>query len=263
MISNLELALMGLLVGTLIGMTGVGGGVVMVPILVMVMRVPPSIAIGTDLLYASLTKWAGALQHWQMQTVNFEIASFLLVGSLPSALVGTFLVKIIKEWGGGSAENILNRILAGTLILVAAMMLTRIFVHRTNDRHPNVAAPSSRQRRRIWTVLLGAATGLVVGLTSIGAGSLVMVFLVILYSAPAKQLVGTDLFHAAILATVAALGHLFVGNADLRLAAWLSVGSIPGVILGSRLSAWMPDNALRLLLALALFFSGVRLTGAI
>jgi uncharacterized protein len=258
---NIELGLIGLLIGTLVGLTGVGGGVLMTPILILVMGFPPSTAIGTDLFYAAITKIVGAVQHWNLKTVDLGIAASLAAGSVPAVLIGTYLVKLIKESGGASAENTLSQILAAALILVAVVMLGRMFLGRLSTGKPK-RAPISMSRRHVLTMALGFVSGLLVGLTSIGAGSLIMLFLVVLYASPAKQLVGTDLFHAAILASIAALGHLLVGDVSLPVAGMLLTGSIPGVLIGSRISAHVPDSVLRMGIAVMLIISGVRLIGA-
>jgi uncharacterized membrane protein YfcA len=257
---NIELSLIGLLIGTLVGLTGVGGGVLMTPILIIVMGIPPSVAIGTDLFYAAITKIVGAAQHWNLKTVDVGIAASLATGSIPAVLIGTWLVKIIKESGGDAAENILSQILAAALIVVALVMLSRMVIGRLSTK-PHNETPISRSRQKLFTVVLGFASGLLVGLTSIGAGSLIMLFLVMLYALPAKQLVGTDLFHAAILASIAALGHLLVGNVNLQVAGMLLVGSIPGVLIGSRISARVPESVLRFGIAVMLIVSGIRLIG--
>jgi uncharacterized protein len=261
-VANIELSLIGLLIGTLVGLTGVGGGVLMTPILIIVMGIPPSTAIGTDLFYAAITKIVGAAQHWNLKTVDLGIAASLATGSIPAVLIGTYLVKIIKESGGDAAENILSQILAAALILVALVMLGRLFLARRAAPGLDGASSMSKSRQRIFTVLLGFVSGLLVGLTSIGAGSLIMLFLVILYAMPAKHLVGTDLFHAAVLASIAAIGHLLVGNVNLPVAGMLLTGSIPGVLIGSRISARVPDSVLRFGIAVMLIISGIRLIGA-
>ena len=260
--ANIELTLIGLLIGTLVGLTGVGGGVLMTPILIIVMGISPSTAIGTDLFYAAITKIVGAAQHWNSKTVDLGIAASLAGGSIPAVLIGTYLVKIIKESGGDAAENILSQILATALILVALLMLGRMLLGRLSNGNSARALPASKSQQRIFTVLLGFASGLLVGLTSIGAGSVIMLFLVVLYALPAKRLVGTDLFHAAILASIAAFGHLLAGNVNLPVAGMLLTGSIPGVLVGSRISARVPDRMLRFGIAVMLIISGIRLIGA-
>jgi uncharacterized protein len=142
------------------------------------------------------------------------------------------------------------------------VMLGRLFLARRAAPGLDGASSMSKSRQRIFTVLLGFVSGLLVGLTSIGAGSLIMLFLVILYAMPAKHLVGTDLFHAAVLASIAAIGHLLVGNVNLPVAGMLLTGSIPGVLIGSRISARVPDSVLRFGIAVMLIISGIRLIGA-
>lgn len=258
--ANIELALIGLAVGTLVGLTGVGGGVLMTPILIIVVGISPALAIGTDLFYAAITKTVGAAQHWNLRNVDLEIVVSLAIGSVPAVLIGTYLVKLINESGGATTESVLKQILAGALILVALVMLGRLLLGRFFSEKIKFA-PLSRTRRRIFSTVLGFISGLLVGLTSVGAGSLIMLFLVILYALPAKQLVGTDLFHAAILASIAALGHLWVGNVNLPVAGILLIGSIPGVLIGSRMSARIPDHVLRFGIAVMLIVSGLRLFG--
>jgi uncharacterized membrane protein YfcA len=176
-----------------------------------------------------------AIQHWDLKTADLGNVASLAAGSIPAVLIGAYLVKIIKESGGDAPERILSQILAAALLLVALVMLGRMFLGRLSTGKSN-RAPFSKSRQRIFTVLLGFVSGLLVGLTSIGAGSLIMLFLVVLYALPAKQLVGTDLFHAAILASIAALGHLLVGNVSLPVAGMLLSGSIPGVLVGCQIS---------------------------
>jgi hypothetical protein len=202
-----------------------------------------------------------AIQHWNLKTADLGNAASLAAGSIPAVLIGTYLVKIIKESGGDAAERILNQILAAALLLVTLVMLGRMFLGWLSTGKSN-RAPFSKSRQRIFTVLLGFVSGLLVGLTSIGAGSLIMLFLVVLYALPAKQLVGTDLFHAAILASIAALGHLLVGNVSLPVAGMLLSGSIPGVLVGSQIGVGVPDSLLRFGIAVMLIISGIRLIGA-
>ncbi len=250
---------MGFLVGGLIGMTGVGGGVLTTPLLIIVFGVQPSIAIGTDLFYAAVTKIIGAIKHRQQNTVNLRIALTLAAGSIPSALLGVGLARILKEMWGPAVEPMITVVLAWVCILMAVIMVVRLILERRWGGLSTGRSLLSPRQQQVLTFALGIVTGLLVSTTSIGAGSIVMIFLVMLYGMPAKQLVGTDVFHAAILASVSALGHLWAGNVDPTLAALLLVGSIPGVIFGSRMSLQLPDTGLRISLALILAFSGTRL----
>ncbi len=256
---NWNLVLVGLGIGALVGLTGVGGGSLMTPILIVFFRLPPSVAIGTDLVNAAITKVVGAAQHMRQGTVDLAIVGNLAVGSVPAAIFGVGLVKIIRTAWGDSGETVLTVILAWTLILVALVMLARIvFGERLADlgKRSGLKTPA---RRRVLTAILGLVAGILVSLTSVGAGSIVMVLLVILYAASAKRLVGTDIVHAAMLASVAAIGHLWAGDVNWSVALTLLLGSIPGVLLGSRMSLKLPDTVLRVALALTLMFSGMRL----
>jgi len=255
-----EIVGLGFLVGGLIGLTGVGGGVLMTPMLIIVFRVPPSIAVGTDLFCASLTKIAGAARHWRLENVDVHLAAALSAGSLPGSLCGIAAAKKVKDVMGAAVEPLISSVLAWVCIVVASIMMLRLVAGAwwpKGIRDEGDGAPS--RRSRTWTVVLGAVTGLLVGLTSIGAGSIVMLFLATMYTMPARRLVGTDIFHAAILASVSALGHLWAGDVDFSLAALLLVGSVPGVLLGSRASIRIPDPALRASVALVLVFSGAKL----
>lgn len=255
---QLNLLWVGFGVGVLVGLTGVGGGALMTPILILFFRIPPSIAVGTDILNAAFMKSVGAFQHWRQGTVKLRIVMALALGSIPAAILGVGVVKYMKEMLGSVGEDVLTIFLAWTLILVSSMMILRLVLARRKKDGQRQLHPL--HRHRMWlTVILGAITGIFVSLTSIGAGSIVMVFLVMLYSASAKRLVGTDIVHAALLAVVSAVGHVWAGNVDFGLASMLLLGSVPGVLLGSRLTVRMPDLALRVVLALTLMFSGMRL----
>ncbi|MBI4789268.1 MAG: sulfite exporter TauE/SafE family protein [Chloroflexi bacterium] len=262
-----NLVLVGFGVGVLVGLTGVGGGAIMTPLLIVLFRLPPSIAIGTDLVNAALMKAVGAYQHWRQGTVKLPIVRALALGSLPAAVLGVGLVKVLKDLMGSVGENVLTLILAWTLVLVAGMMMYRVWSSWYKSRTPvltvsTAATRDSRQaprHRGLITAILGFVAGTLVSLTSVGAGSIIMVVLVSLYSASAKRLVGTDIVHAALLASVAAAGHMWAGNVDLSVASALLIGSVPGVLVGSRLSVRMPDKLLRVMLALTLMVTGVRL----
>ena len=247
----------GFLVGCLIGLTGVGGGVLTTPILILACGVHPSIAVGTDLLYAALTKLVGAIRHWRQGTVNAGLAFRLASASVPAALTGIWAAKAYKDAKGPAVEPTINLVLAWVFILVATTMVLRMVAKRVWWKAKVVTLPG--RQLKYLTIVLGAGTGLLVGLTSIGAGSVVMMFLVILYRMPTSRLVGTDLFHAAILAGVSALGHFWAGNVDVSLACLLLAGSVPGVVLGSRMSIRIPEAALTLSVALTLVLSGTRL----
>ncbi len=243
----------------MIGLTGVGGGVLMTPILILFFGIQPSIAVGTDLFYAALTKVAGAMRHWRQGNVDFRLVALLSAGSLPAALVGITTAKFVKDRLGPRVEPIITAFLAWVCIVVAVIMLLRVIADRTAMTGQESAPMQSRKRFQCWILFLGTVTGASVALTSIGAGSVVMIFLMMMCRMPASRLVGTDLFHAAILASVASLGHLWAGNVDFSLAAYLLLGSLPGVILGSRLTLRLPELVLKVSVALILAVSGTGL----
>jgi uncharacterized protein len=253
-----SLLLAGFGVGVLVGLTGVGGGALMTPLLIVVLRLPPSIAIGTDLVNAALMKIAGAVQHYRQGTVEPGIVGGLAMGSVPAAILGVGLVKALKDALGSAGETVLTTNLAWTLILVAVMIIARVLLARRMTAVSRGPRLSPRQQA-VFTALLGFVAGILVSLTSIGAGSIVMAFLATLYSISTRCLVGSDILHAAVLASVAAVGHSWAGTVDFAVAGVLLLGSLPGIILGSRLSVRMPEVLLRVALALTLLFSGMRL----
>ena len=259
LVYHLNLLWVGFGIGVLVGLTGVGGGALMTPILILFFRIPPSIAVGTDLVNAAFMKSVGAFQHWRQGTVKFRIVTALAMGSIPAAVLGVGVVKYLKEMMGNVGEDALTVFLAWTLILVASIMIVRLVLSRRKKAKGERQPHPMHKHRMLLTVILGIAAGILVSLTSIGAGSIVMVFLVALYSASAKRLVGTDIVHAALLAIVSAIGHVWAGNVDFGVAGMLLMGSLPGVLLGSRLTVRMPDLLLRIVLALTLMFSGMRL----
>ncbi len=228
----------------------------MTPILIVVFGLPPSTAIGTDLVNAAITKAVGAAQHFRQGTVDLEIVTSLAMGSLPAAILGVGLVQMIKTRLGNNGEDVLTTILAWTLIVVALTMTFRLLFRQKLDR---VRRPQSRIQLRVMTAILGFIAGILVSLTSVGAGSIVMVLLVLMYSVSASRLVGTDIVHAAALASISALGHIWAGDVDWAIAIMLLMGSVPGVLLGSRISVRIPQELLRIAMALTLMFSGMRL----
>ena len=257
-------ALFGLLVGFLVGLTGVGGGSLMTPFLVAVVGVPAPTAVGTDMVFATVTKLTGSVQHYRQQSVNVEIAVFLGLGSIPAGLLGVATL----EWMEGTFDpetlkSVMITIIALTLVLVGASLIYREYFmpQRGATPRPGVwdgKSPMSR-RRRIYTVLFGATGGYLVGLTSIGSGSVMAVILLLLYPIAPAVIVGTDIAHATVLSLVVGLAHMTQGNVDFGLAGTLLLGSIPGVLVGSYIARWLPGKPLKIILACMLIFVGVRL----
>jgi uncharacterized membrane protein YfcA len=258
-------ALFGLLVGFLVGLTGVGGGSLMTPFLVAVVGVPAPTAVGTDMVFATATKLTGSVQHFRQRSVNLEIAIFLGLGSIPAGLLGVATL----EWMEGAFDpetlkSVMITIIALTLILVGVSLIYREYFMPKRDATPKpgrVWDGKSRmsRRRRTYTVLFGATGGYLVGLTSIGSGSVMAVILLLLYPIAPAVIVGTDIAHATVLSLVVGLAHMTQGNVDFSLAGTLLLGSIPGVLLGSRIAPWLPGKPLKAILAGMLIFVGVRL----
>ena len=246
----------GVLVGMLVGLTGVGGGSLMTPVLVLAFGFHPATAVGTDLLYASATKLVGTGVHGWRGTVDWRIVRRLATGSLPATVATIALLNL-----GNAHSGQVDRII--TIVLGAALILTGI---GTLFRHRIVTWLSARvgevgeKRTSELTVLLGAALGLLVTLTSVGAGALGMTALLVLYpKLPIARLVGTDIAHAVPLTLVAGLGHLMLGTVDGSLLVSLLIGSVPGVIAGSLIASRVSDRVLTPILATTLTIVGVKL----
>jgi uncharacterized membrane protein YfcA len=257
-------ALFGLLVGFLVGLTGVGGGSLMTPFLVGVMGVPAPTAVGTDLTFATLTKLTGSFQHFRQRTVNVELAVFLGLGSIPAGLLGVATLEWIKgTFDPTTVESIMVTIIAVTLVVVGVSLIFREYFMPRGRRAPRPGAwtgkgPMSTQRR-VLTVLLGAFGGYLVGLTSIGSGSVMAVLLLLFYPIAPAVIVGTDITHAMVLSFVVGIAHMTQGNVNFGLAGTLLLGSIPGVLVGSRIAPHIPAKPLKAILAIMLIFVGVRL----
>ena len=255
--------LFGLLVGFLVGLTGVGGGSLMTPFLVAVMGVSAPTAIGTDMVFATLTKFTGSIQHYRQQSVNLEVAIFLGMGSIPAGLLGVATLEWIEgSFDAETVKSIMITIIAITLVLVGTSLIIRNFLpERENDPRRGLWDGKSRmsRRRRKYTIVFGAMGGYLVGLTSIGSGSIMAVILLILYPIAPAVIVGTDIAHATVLSLVVGLAHMTQGNVDFALAGSLLLGGVPGVLVGSRVAPWVPGGPLKMILAVMLIFVGARL----
>jgi uncharacterized membrane protein YfcA len=246
----------GLLVGFFVGLTGVGGGSLMTPLLVLLFGISPATAVGTDLLFAATTKIAGSAVHGWKATVDWRIVRRLAMGSVPAALITLFGVSYFGKVDGHTSK---------TIMTVLGVMLVVTSVATLFQKQLAVLAKRSEQRLDVSealvpTVVLGALLGTAVTITSVGAGALGVTVLLMLYPGlRVARIVGSDIAHAVPLTLVAGLGHWFIGNVDIALLLNLLIGSIPGVIAGSLLSTRSPDQLLRPALAAVLMFSGYKL----
>lgn len=250
--------LAGLGVGFVVGLTGVGGGSLMTPLLVLLMGVAPHTAVGTDLLYASATKMVGVGVHNNHGTVDWGVVRRLAMGSLPAAV----LTLLFLHFGGQRITGGVMMFSLGVVLVLTSLAM--LFKERLHDlgSHWRTDTPQSFRRAQLpLTILAGAIIGLLVTLTSVGAGALGTVMLVYLYPfrLTGARLVGTDLAHAIPLTLVAGFGHLLLGNIDFGLLGNLLLGSVPGVIIGSLLSARAPEHFTRYAIAVVLLLVGVRL----
>lgn len=249
------LPIYGFVVGILVGLTGMGGGVIMTPLLIFGLGLPPTAAVGTDLAYAAPTKILGGWQHWRQGTIDVRVVRDLATGSIPASLVMVGLLTWSHTSDTQMTDLWIKRVIGMAMIVAAALMLRRLF--RGVGRQ---LSSQEKPYRRIRLVVIGIIGGGLVGLTSIGSGSLIMALLVVSVSLSPDKLVGTDVVHAAVLVSSAAIAHFVLGDVDLAIAGWLLVGSIPGVLIGSRLVLRVPSQALRIGLATILVGTGVPLT---
>jgi uncharacterized membrane protein YfcA len=251
-----KLSLSGLLIGGLVGLTGMGGGSLMTPLLVIVFGFSPTVAIGTDLAHGAIFKTAGAARHRRLGTVHARLSGWMFVGSAPFSILGVWLATRITATYGDGAQSVMARLLACALILGALGLAAKSFVRY----HEHSDAPFLLRRRdRIAAVAIGCIGGLIVGLTSVGTGVFFGLSMLFLFPLRSAKVVGTDIFHAAALLYVAGFGHFIAGNVDFGAVGWLLIGSIPGVVIASQFTLKLPDRALRVALATVLLLSGIKL----
>lgn len=253
--------LSGFAVGAIVGITGVGGGALMTPLLVLLFGVAPATAVGTDLLYAAITKSGGTFVHARRGHVDWRIVGLLASGSLPAAGLTLWLVASFAPGGLGGATKTITFVLGIALLLTAAALVFRRRLQRWAQSR-DTAAVSPAQRDRL-TVLAGAILGVLVSLSSVGAGALGVTALFFLYPLlPAIRIVGADLAHAVPLTLVAGLGHWWLGSIDWTLLLTLLTGSLPGIFVGSHLAHRIPERVLRPALAGMLILVGGKLIAA-
>ena len=250
----------GLVVGLLVGLTGVGGGSLMTPILVLLFRVHPATAVGTDLLYAAITKTVGTAIHGTKRAIDWKLVGLLALGSVPATLATVYAVQ---HFGKPEVlSKLITSVLGYALFLTAVLLLLRGTIRRLAEkRQAEGPANSEGAKRRVaLTVLTGVGLGFLVSLSSVGAGALGVTALILLYPRlPTLRIVGSDIAHAVPLTFIAGMGYFAIGKVDTSMLIALLVGSIPGIIAGSFLAPKLPEKALRVTLAAVLTLVGFKL----
>jgi uncharacterized membrane protein YfcA len=251
-----ELSLTGLLIGTLVGLTGMGGGSLMTPALVLLFGYSPTVAVGTDIAHGAIFKTVGAFRHRRLGNVQARLSGWMFLASAPMSLLGVWLATYLSDNYGTDAKSASGRILGAALLFGALGLLLKSFVR---VRAPIEKAFILTNRDRIAGVVIGFFGGFIVGLTSVGSGVFFALTMLFVFPLKATKVVGTDIFHAAALLYVAGAGHFVAGNVDVSTMGWLLVGSIPGVLIGSQLTASVPERALRAALSATLAVAGLKL----
>ncbi len=246
-------------VGFLVGMTGMGGGSLMTPLLILLFGTSPVTAVGSDITYAAVTKSVGGWRHFGLGTVHKSLTFWMACGSVPAAVTGVWLIEFLHNRYGNSLDDVVLIALAGALVTVGLLVLVRaLFIRAAKSEREDFALS---RREKTAAVILGATTGLIIGLTSAGSGTLIAVFLIGYFRLVPRYVVGTDVLHAAILLWAAGIAHIVAGNVDFGLVGAILIGSIPGVWLGSNLTVKMPAGVLRVALGTVMIAAALALLG--
>jgi uncharacterized protein len=251
-----EIILFGLGVGILIGLTGIGGGSLMTPLLIIVLGVKPVVAVGTDLAYGALTKTLGGYRHLRKGTVDLGVSKWLAYGGVPGTLLGVLLVDHFHKTYGKDFDHVLIGCVAGALLVVAAVLLVRTLLLGHMAKHERETFQFT-VRTGVAAIALGFVLGLILGLTSVGSGALIGVALIVIFRLTPQRVVGSSVFIAALLLWVGGTAHAISGNVDYALMGNILIGSIPGVWIGSQFVDRVPDQALRVSLAAVLLGSAL------
>ena len=250
--------LFGLGVGLLVGITGMGGGSLMTPLLILVIGTKPVVAVGTDLAYGAVTKTLGGWRHFRKGTVFPRLAFWLAVGSCPGALIGVWLLDKLRDAFGEDFDTFMLVAIGGALLLTGGLVLLRALAISDQAARER-GAFRMQTRHKVAAAALGGSVGLVLGVTSAGSGTLIGIGLILGFRLSPHRVVGTDVAHAAVLLWVAAAAHLVSGNIDFGLAGTILIGSLPGVWIGTNLATRLPRNALRAALGVVLLASALAL----
>ena len=273
---DLRISVAGLLVGFLIGLTGMGGGSLLAPILILLFRIPPVWAVASDITYSTVTKGLGSILHFRQKQINFRVAFWLACGSVPATLVSVLIVRTIQARYGSTINGIVLHAVGFTLLFVALLLFVKPYLlgvlakrRKKQVEREAAAQPGETVQRKParWekyraplTILVGAVVGFLVGLTSVGSGTLIIVSMTFLYPRlTPKELVGTDIFQAFLLLLAGVVGYLGSGAINWTIVGLLLLGSLPGVYLGSKLSKIIPNRYMNPVLAVVLGLSGLKL----
>ncbi len=243
-------------IGAMVGMTGMGGGTLMTPLLILLFGVKPVTAIGTDIFYAAVTKTVGGWRHLRMRTVNMSLALWMAAGSVPAAVSGVWAISILQsKIGEERLDSIVYAMLGGTLLMVGIITLARaLILSKLIEERDDFEL---QRRHKVAAVAIGATTGFVIGITSAGSGTVIAILLIAVFRLTPVRVVGSDVFHAAILLWAAGIAHWVGGNVDFMLAGNILLGSVPGVIVGAHFAARAPTGFLRTALGVVLVASGI------
>lgn len=236
------------LVGIVVGLTGIGGASLITPMLILVFQVPPTIAISSDVVAATLMKIVGGVKHWRQQTLDLQVAKWLACGSVPGSLIGVGILHLIRQTSSLDLDAILLRLIGMAILGVTGIAIVQMLLLIFAPQLRLPALPKldlETLQGRIWTIAIGSILGCIVGLTSVSSGSLFALVLIAFFQLDARKLVGTDIFQAAILLSFTAIGHLSLGTVDWSLVLPIWCGSVPGVLLGAKICEVTPQRALR------------------
>ena len=249
-------AIAGFVIGMLVGMTGVGGGSLMTPVLILLFGIHPAVAVGTDLLHAAVTKTAGSLVHGFNGTIEWSIVRRLAAGSIPMTAI-TILAMSTVDINGTAGRELVNVVLTVALVVTVVVL---IFRDRIVKRYADRFGVLTPKQTSVLTVIAGGILGTIVSISSVGAGAIGVTCLILLYpKLPTARIVGSDIAHAVPLTLLAGIGHWLLGSIDLQIFAYLIVGSVPGILLGSYMAIRIPERALRVVLAVVLVVVAAKL----
>lgn len=247
-------AAIGALVGVLVGLTGMGSGVLLLPVLIFGLGVSPIVAIGSDAAFSALTKLGAGFLHWRHGTVNWKLTRFLALGSVPGALAGVLLLSHLRTLYGDEVNNILRSVVGLLLVCIPLLLLFPV-----TSKNPVLNVVELTRSSWIGISFIGLCAGFLVGMSSVGSGTIILVMLVPLIKCQPSILVGTDIVHAVILTSFTSLLYMRLGSVDFALLLALLIGSIPGALLGVRLSTILPSPWLKRVLCVTLLVTGVRI----